>query len=465
MFGIFSSAQKRARHDAQNWLHLASKVYHFRRDQLPVQEIEALQLSVHELRTRLKERADAARLKMGIEKLEGCLRRSGGTFYPKSSMVDNVEFFLVAMILFLGVRAFIVQPFKIPTNSMWPTYHGLTAEVYVDASQAAADTVASLGTIQLRPRGEEPGAAGAALRWLVFGASARRVDAPVDGEIFVPFVYDERLGVYAGPVGVEIVKARKWLVFPDEAKRYTLYVGQEPVTVTVPTDFRYDLLLTDVFFQDRDTMDRALAEARSRKRVAKVPVTVGGPNNTTRVVQADAYLLATGQRVRAGERALSFDVMTGDQLFVDRVSYHFVAPEVGDGFVFRTHHIPFIEQNREFSDKYYIKRLVGTPGDVIEIRPPVLHRNGAPITGATAFGKNAGREDGFPGYTLAPSNSKIFTTPGGPVTVPSRRFLAMGDNSTDSADSRSWGFVPADDVIGRPLWVYFPFTRRWGPAR
>jgi signal peptidase I len=108
---------------------------------------------------------------------------------------------------------------------------------------------------------------------------------------------------------------------------------------------------------------------------------------------------------------------------------------------------------------------VGTPGDTIEIRPPGLFRNGAAIQGAAAFDKNARREAGFPGYTLAPSYSKIFTKPAGPVTVIPDGFLAMGDNSPDSADSRYWGFVPAGDVVGRPLWVYFPFTRRWGPAR
>ena len=44
-------------------------------------------------------------------------------------------------------------------------------------------------------------------------------------------------------------------------------------------------------------------------------------------------------------------------------------------------------------------------------------------------------------------------------------FFAMGDNSPNSADGRVWGFVPAMDVVGRPLFVYYPFTSHWGPAR
>jgi signal peptidase I len=437
MFGLFTSAQKRARHDAHNWLHLAGKIYHFRRDQLPVQEIEALQLAEHELRTRLKERADAAKLKMGIEKLEGCLRRSGGSFYPKSSMVDNVEFFLVAMILFLGIRAFIVQPFKIPTNSMWPTYNGLTAESFVDAPIAERGNRASkIGTISLLPKEAEPGRAEGLLRLVLFGATAVRVDAPVDGEIRIPVV---RGALFKA----DDISQRRWLVLPGTARRYTLYVGGRPVTITVPTDFRFDSLVMKTFFAEPGSY------AEAEKRV------VGDPRTGM------AYI-PTGRRVKAGERVVSFDVLTGDQLFVDRVSYHFVAPKPGDGFVFRTQHIPWVEENAptEFVDKYYIKRLVGLPGDTLEVRAPVLYRNGAPITGAAAFAREAGQAERYPGYVAVRR-----LAPGQTVTVEPKKFFAMGDNSPDSADSRYWGFIPEGDVVGRPIWIYFPFTRRWGPAR
>lgn len=455
MFGLFTSEQKRARHDAQNWLHLADKIFHFRRDLLPAQETQAIQQARHELRTRLKDGADAAKLKMGMERLEGCLRKSGGAYYPKSSMVDNVEFFLVALILFLGIRAFIIQPFKIPTNSMWPTYNGMTAEAYVHADKVRdANQHDELGTVQLRPASDEPGPAARALRWLAFGASPRRLTAPVDGEVFIPWI--EPYLRFPG----EQVPERRWLVIPSEARRYTLYVGSTPVTVTVPSDFRYDYLIRKTFFNEPKAMERAVLDAQIHRRKVEIPAFDGRQNT-----RSSGLLLATGLRVRAGERLLSFDVLTGDQLFVDRVSYHFVKPKVGDGFVFRTNHIRNIEPGHEFTDKYYIKRLVGVPGDKLEVHPPVLFRNGEPIEGAAAFGKNARQEDGYPGYTEAPSDRSVFLKPGGSVNITPRNFFAMGDNSPDSADGRFWGFVPADDVIGRPFWVYFPFTRRWGLAR
>jgi signal peptidase I len=50
------------------------------------------------------------------------------------------------------------------------------------------------------------------------------------------------------------------------------------------------------------------------------------------------------------------------------------------------------------------------------------------------------------------------------VTLPEPRYFALGDNSNNSADSRYWGYVPAADVVGKPLVIYYPFTRRWGLA-
>ena len=112
-----------------------------------------------------------------------------------------------------------------------------------------------------------------------------------------------------------------------------------------------------------------------------------------------------------GDIPLAFDVLLGDALFVDRISYNFIRPDAGDPIVFRTESIdqfnaklgtPTFTQIGE--DKYYIKRLVGEPGDVLEIQVPeniftngtdvrkgvpgILFRNDQPITGSEAFTEN-----------------------------------------------------------------------------
>ncbi|HVS52328.1 MAG TPA: signal peptidase I [Opitutaceae bacterium] len=422
-----ADANQKMRDNAANWLELADKVYHFRRDVLPNAQLAELQSRTGELRALLKERAGAEKLKIAIERLEDVLRRTGGAIYPKTALVENVEFFLVAAIVILGIRTYFVQPFKIPTNSMWPTYNGMTPEVF-------------------RSPAEEPGTLAQAARLVAFGARPKRVDAPTDGEVLIPLVSSEGSAF----VPYRSVPGRTWLVFPTTLKEYTLLVGREPVTVQVPADFDFEWAVRDAFFPNATpSRDPARIDLGRLLAQSKDAISVDGGR---------ARLLPTGKRVRQGERVLAFDIVTGDQLFVDRMSYHFVRPSVGSGFVFRTGNIPGIAN--VYGDQYYIKRLVGVPGDELAVKDFRVYRNGAPITGSSAFEKNATREGNYVGYR----NEGLLSV-GQTVHVLPHSYFAMGDNSSNSADGRFWGFVPAKDVVGRPLFVYFPFTRHWGPAR
>ncbi len=86
---------------------------------------------MEELRGQLKsKKADAGKLKLAIEAVEGHMKKVGGAFYPQSMIGENVDFILYFLILYLGFTAFFIKPFKIPTNSMWPTYNGMTSEVW-----------------------------------------------------------------------------------------------------------------------------------------------------------------------------------------------------------------------------------------------------------------------------------------------------------------------------------------------
>ncbi|MGC4071122.1 MAG: signal peptidase I [Nibricoccus sp.] len=435
MFGLFSSVEKQMRANATNWLELADKVFNYRRDEISAADRAELQQKSEQLRAQLRDKADASKLKLGIEALEPAVRRAGGKFYPRSTMQEYVEFFVVAAIVILGLRAYFVQPFKIPTNSMWPTYYGMTGEVFPSEK-------------------DEPGALGRVARLVAFGATRRSVDAPVDGDVWIPVG-----GNPGGYVSASQVKGRTWLVLPTTVQEITLRVGDQFVSFQVPLEFRFDRVAQDAFFPgDLDLGAQITARiAQHQAELGEVPAGVNNQHTQGRWIN-------TGKRVKKGERVLSFDVMTGDQLFVDRISYHFVRPQVGSGFVFRTDNIHSPDMRDRSTgrqvESYYIKRLVGVPGDKLEVRNSTLFRNGAPITGSSAFDKNANKEGLYRGYPNLRALDK-----GRSVDVSQEGYYAMGDNSYDSADSRYWGEVPYKDVVGRPLFIYYPFTKRWGPAR
>ena len=167
-----------------------------------------------DLKQLLKNRADAARLKLGIESLEGVLVRAGGAIYPKTSLVENIEFFLVAAIVILGIRTYFVQPFKIPTNSMWPTYYGMTKENFPPGAAA-------------------PNMPEKVFRFLAYGAQPRIAVAPQDGQVSVPLV---RRGD-TWTLAYTIRQGRSWLVLPTKVKEYTFYVDGATSTLQVPVDF------------------------------------------------------------------------------------------------------------------------------------------------------------------------------------------------------------------------------------
>lgn len=427
MFGFFASPERKMRENAGNWLELADKVYHYRRDVLSATETGELQSCSGTLRTLVKERAGVEKLELAIKHLEEVLRRCGGAIYPKSALVENVEFFLVAAIVILGIRTYFIQPFKIPTNSMWPTYNGMTPEAFPN-------------------RSDEPGYALNALRFLAFGAQPKRVDAASAGEIMIPVSG-------AGPrvtIPYREVPGRNWLIFPTTLKEYAIYVDSRPVTIKVPQDFDFEWAVRDCFFPNPEPSHEpgGVDLARVLARQPDAPAVDGGR----------VRFLRTGKRVASGERVMAFDIITGDQLFVDRMSYHFIRPSVGSGFVFRTGNIDGIA--RVYGDQYYIKRLVGVPGDTLEIKGYGLYRNGRPISGAAAFDGNAKREGRYVGY-----RPEGLLAPGATLPVKANEYFTLGDNSANSADGRYWGSVPARDVVGRPFLVYYPFTRHWGPAR
>jgi signal peptidase I len=421
MFGFFASQEKKMRDNAGNWLELADKVYHYRRDVLTDAQVGELQSGISSLRGLVKERAGAEKLKIGIERLEEVLRRTGGAIYPKTALVENVEFFLVAAIVILGIRTYFVQPFKIPTNSMWPTYNGMTPEVWKKPEEA-------------------PGALARVARFAAFGAQRKEMIAPTSGAVTVPIIRG------TGRIPYELKPAKTWLVLPTTNREYTFYVNETPVRVMVPEEFDFDWAFEEATGLTAERRAQ-LAEASPRKSASVAGITLERP-------------------AEAGKPVLSFDIITGDQLFVDRMSYHFVRPSVGQGFVFRTDNIKseYLRDGRtgEQLEQYYIKRLVGVPGDTLEIREPVLLRNGEPITGSIAFSSNARRTDRYKGYFNIPLG---YLGRGQALKIPEDRFFAMGDNSGNSQDSRYWGFVPAKDVVGRPLFVYYPFTKHWGPAK
>jgi signal peptidase I len=134
----------------------------------------------------------------------------------------------------------------------------------------------------------------------------------------------------------------------------------------------------------------------------------------------------------------------GDHILVNKILYGLRVPIVG------TRYFAYFHPQRqdivvfvfpEDRDKDFIKRVIGIPGDVVEVRHKRVYINGQPI------------EDSHASYTEGegPPPRDNF----GPVTVPPGHVFVMGDNRDHSFDSRFWGFVPFEDIKGKAFIIYW----------
>ncbi|MCH7472967.1 signal peptidase I [bacterium] len=122
----------------------------------------------------------------------------------------------------------------------------------------------------------------------------------------------------------------------------------------------------------------------------------------------------------------------GDMLIADKLSYKVLGrePKRGDIMIFR------FPKNTKLD---YIKRLVGLPGDTIEVKDGIVSVNGIDLE------EDYIKEKPFSDF--------------GPETVPEGHYFMMGDNRNNSHDSRRWGFVPRKNLEGRALFVFWPPAR------
>jgi signal peptidase I len=178
---------------------------------------------------------------------------------------------------------------------------------------------------------------------------------------------------------------------------------------------------------------------------------------------AQAFVIPTG--------SMQDTLLIGDHLLVDKLAYapsgpltkHLLPyqdPKHGDIIVFR---YP-AEINQTL-----VKRLIGMPGDRLKIDRGVVSRNGIRLNEPYVYHKYAydPMSDNFPTPCCRPVKEELaqraqlemleHNVIAGEVVVPANRYFAMGDNRDNSSDSRFWGFVPRENIIGKPFLIYWSY--------
>jgi signal peptidase I len=390
----------------------ARKILDYKRDLWSEAAVAEFQGEIDKLEAACKER-DAKKIEESAQTLNSiCMANMPKVEDP--AWRENCEVFLVAIVVALAVRTFFLQPFTIPTGSMQPTLNGI-----------------------LGHQTTEPPPNGLIRMW----------DALIRGRTWVNAVAQDEDETIVG------AQEATWLYFFTYTKVETS-VGNTGHSHTY---------------------------------------WIHAPQRTL----VDHFGLMPGRTFKQGEPLARGYVDTGDHVFVDKVSYQFRQPQRGDVFVFNTENLPTIDRrhstynfepndpnqfdwpllasladqwhtrvNMDAPSQFYIKRIAGTPGDEIRIDTPRLYVNGRLAEGRP-FERVMAAQNGYEGYVFGDSNflAPILRSADSPFVLPPKRYLALGDNSKHSSDSRDWGPVPQQNIMGRGLFVYWPFGPHWGFIR
>ena len=378
----------------------------YKRDILPPAKLEEIEAQRTELTAAMKAR-DEAKINTLNDKINELCQRALPTL-KNSDIADNIEVFFVAIVVALGIRAYIAQPFQIPTGSMQPTLNGYNAE------GTAEDTSPNF---------------------------LKRLWDRKAGTSYINVVSDHDGYLADG----EYVTEHRWLLLFT----YSLIHFKDGYTISVSAP------------------KRQLEGELGLSTYLNAPTHVAlGPDGQELRTPDDRRVLiseAGGRYVSKGQLLARGVLHSGDHILVNKFAYHFRQPKRGEVWVFTTKHIRGIEDqgnfDKEQGSQHYIKRLVGVPGDHWEVRPPELWINGK---AAEEFGMKrvAAREGPYKtGYV------RIHGYPGSANegTLKADEYFAMGDNSTNSLDGRYWGPVPERNVVGPALFCYWPLGEHWGP--
>jgi len=172
---------------------------------------------------------------------------------------------------------------------------------------------------------------------------------------------------------------------------------------------------------------------------------------------------------QAGDALARGALVAGDYLFVDRVTYQFREPRRGDVAVFVTTGLK-LPGGGALGGPFYIKRLVGLPGDTLQIREERLYVKAAGesefrlMDGAMhkGFERMYSFQGGYRGYSHPLGGARYLLDDEATMTLGKDEFLMLGDNSESSSDGRYFGAVPRRNIVGRACFVWWPFSRRWG---
>lgn len=363
-------------------------------------------------------RLDAALLAWNGEKVRDlekevdreCVPMQG---FARGSLVEIVESFFIIMVVFLGIRTYYAQPFRIPTGSMQPSLNGITV---VDSPEIPATGVRIWNMLQ-------------------YGSSFIDVSLPKEDAQWVDLVSAEQ--------------RTKYVLFTETVLTFVVGTERKTVTVSVPS-------AKGAVMEYLTKYRGLISNGRGSGTLTRLPQAVGDKVSLMRAWVNAGDMVIVNRLAYHFRKPVRGETFVFDTRGIDTNS-------TGYGYS------NLMDQSQA---QHYIKRLCGLPGDSLRIERPFLYVNGKvaeePTIARVAARKKPYNAVGYlpvsaPGYLFPWLGEEVEQKLWNPKDEPILRcYAALGDNTVNSLDSRYWGPVRQFNLVGPAGFALWPFTEHWG---
>ena len=400
----------------------AKKFLNYKRDLLEAKQIDEINSRRDDVKATVKAN-DKLKCEEASKQLKATCEDSLPRYQVQGWVEENLEVFFVAIVIALGLRAYVIQPFRIPTGSMQPTLNGIVATSLPQDEEFPSFAV----------RMAQKGTHGRTYVNLVLeGDKTLKRENPItEKQVFHFFTLtyihfsDGSKISFPGP---------KAALLGQNGFSFYRTSGYKHVTKDTPAEVLNKLRSYNLPFDGKPGAEKGFYTNPEIK---------------------DGTVIARGH------------IDSGDLILVDKMSYHFRKPARGEVFVFDTRDIQRIHNdardNGGIAGSHYIKRLAGLPDDELQIRGSDLYINGQ-IAQEEGILKVMSKENGYRGYDASKRLANRYTFKASKSTRPGmNEYIALGDNSYNSSDSRHWGTVKEFNVIGPAAFSLWPFkSGHWG---
>jgi signal peptidase I len=226
-----------------------------------------------------------------------------------------------------------------------------------------------------------------------------------------------------------------------------------------------------------EQLEKPAVAEETKKREEEIETPLESVSSICTVLAVGLFLMTfVFQNYVIPSGSMEKTLLVGDHVLVDRITLAPPAkwmPLVHYRDVQRGDIIVFYKPNPETPDLVLVKRCIGIPGDKIHLEGGVVYLNGVAQNEPYAtLPHNDTRDtddmyqqtrDDFPRYGVPPGSTEMWAQDepshilNGDLVVPPGKVFAMGDNREHSLDGRFWGFVPRENIMGRPLFNYWSY--------